>query len=543
MPMSRVQTTQATTHRTALLLTLVLLVVLSLLSFWLNLDSYQSQKRNFLHYSASQEQSSLDSSLRALSLHALTIYKSSLLKDSVFRLMAQAHHGTEAEKTPLRQNLYQRLLPTYKLLSADYLRQLHFHLPGSISFLRFHRPSMHGDDLSPFRHSINYVNDTLRPISGFEEGRIFNGLRHVFPIMYQSDFVGTVEISFAMDALFNSISHNHAEYFNLLLKKSHIEKKVRPDERDNYQPSEVSDQFLVDKRLHFTQTGSGQSVIPNNFHQEAPKRLSDEIMTRLHAKVSAQFAQKQGPDLSQPRLHHMVVSLDQEDYLIHYLPLYDIAGQFVGYIVNHQRNQELAQMRQDFWKHLLTNQVLLLLLSWLGYFYLRKLVRRQKQLAWQARTDSLTGVYNRTGFKRLLYDSIAQARVERSPLSVIFFDLDHFKQINDEHGHLLGDQVLKHTSDLITEGLTRKDIIARWGGEEFAILLPDTRRIDAYKVAERLRQTLAADRSFPFDVTASFGVHGLQEDDTIETFMQKADALLYQAKNRGRNCVVVSKED
>ncbi|KUJ71992.1 diguanylate cyclase [Thiomicrospira sp. WB1] len=543
MPMTRAQSTQATTHRTTLFLTVILLVVLSLLSLWLNVDSYQSQKRSYLQYSASQEQSSLNSSLRALSLHALTIYKSSLFKDSVFRLMANAHHGTDAEKTIARQHLYQTLLPTYKLLSADYLRQLHFHLPGGISFLRFHRPSMFGDDLSSARNSINLVNQTLSPVSGFEEGRVFNGLRHVFPIIYQEEFVGTVEISFAMDALFNSISHGHAEYFNLMLRKEHVTRKVLPSERDNYQVSEVSDQFMVDKRLYLSSLNARQPTIPDDFRPKPPQRLTQSEMTRLHRAVRAEFDAGRAPDLQQDHLHHLVMTLDQQDYLIHFLPLHDVSGQFVGYIVNHQRNQALAEMRQDFWRHLATNQVLLLLLGWLGYFYLRKLVRRQKQLAWQARTDNLTGVYNRNGFKRLLFDSMAQSRQEKTPLSVIFFDIDHFKQINDEHGHLLGDQVLKHTSDLISDGLTRKDIIARWGGEEFAILLPDTRRTDAYKVAERLRQTLAADQSFPFTVTASFGVHTLQSNDSVDSFMQTADSLLYQAKNRGRNCVVVSKND
>ncbi len=155
-------------------------------------------------------------------------------------------------------------------------------------------------------------------------------------------------------------------------------------------------------------------------------------------------------------------------------------------------------------------------------------------------TDSLTGLANRLHFS-MVYDYMINVSLrEQQPLGIIFFDIDHFKHINDQYGHLAGDKVLKRLSHLLQKRLRKSDIAARWGGEEFVILLPDTALEAIYQMAESLR-SLIAHESFEINtrITCSFGATILKEDEGAEGLLKRADGLLYQAKEGGRNRVIV----
>jgi diguanylate cyclase (GGDEF)-like protein/PAS domain S-box-containing protein len=168
----------------------------------------------------------------------------------------------------------------------------------------------------------------------------------------------------------------------------------------------------------------------------------------------------------------------------------------------------------------------------------------EKELVKLSITDPLTGVYNRRHFERRIRDEIKKARLEGRDLSLVILDLDHFKSINDRFGHDKGDQVLKATTDLIREHLQGKGTLARWGGEEFVILLPGLSAGDAADLAETLREGI---NNMRFDgdaeITASFGVAGLAPDDTFDTLIKKADNMLYEAKANGRNRVRAAIEE
>lgn len=149
-----------------------------------------------------------------------------------------------------------------------------------------------------------------------------------------------------------------------------------------------------------------------------------------------------------------------------------------------------------------------------------------------ARTDSLTGVTNRRHFFELAEQEFADAARNGQPLSVILFDIDHFKRINDTHGHQAGDEMLKGVAQLAGGQLREADLIARYGGEEFIVLLPRTSAADAFVVAEDMREDLAA----RLRVTMSSGIAGiLESDDTLDRLISRADQALYRAKDAGRN--------
>ena len=138
---------------------------------------------------------------------------------------------------------------------------------------------------------------------------------------------------------------------------------------------------------------------------------------------------------------------------------------------------------------------------------------------------------------------ISRARRYQQPLSVSILDIDHFKRVNDEFGHPVGDQVLVRTAKLLSSCVRESDTVARWGGEEFAVIAPMTAEDGAARLAEKLRSIMASTHLGPREpVTASFGVAELRPDDTVESLLQRADAALYRAKQSGRNQVCRSTE-
>jgi diguanylate cyclase (GGDEF)-like protein len=166
-----------------------------------------------------------------------------------------------------------------------------------------------------------------------------------------------------------------------------------------------------------------------------------------------------------------------------------------------------------------------------------------KEIETLAITDGLTGAYTRRYFIERFDEEIKRSSLHRSSLSFLMIDADHFKMINDEHGHLAGDQVLKEISRIIQENVREIDIVGRFGGEEFCVVLPDTDLEGAIVVAERIRKSAEKRTIKAYDsalrVTLSIGLSMFPSDGiVVEELMDKADWALYRAKSQGRNCVV-----
>lgn len=168
----------------------------------------------------------------------------------------------------------------------------------------------------------------------------------------------------------------------------------------------------------------------------------------------------------------------------------------------------------------------------------KELEELNKALEKQAITDALTEVYNRQKFHEMLTQEAKESRRYSTHLSLIMFDIDHFKLVNDTHGHQAGDAVLKEMAKLISENIRDADLLARYGGEEFMILTSHTDRESAFALAEKLREKV---RTAKFDgvlhITCSFGVTQFHDRDTIDSFLKRIDDALYKAKNNGRDRV------
>ena len=165
---------------------------------------------------------------------------------------------------------------------------------------------------------------------------------------------------------------------------------------------------------------------------------------------------------------------------------------------------------------------------------LSRALARSEALEELATTDPLTGLANRRAATEVLEHQAQAAERYDRPLSVITIDIDRFKSINDTHGHPAGDQVLRAIAEVLRSQARDADLVARWGGEEFVIIAPDTTGADATVLAERCRSAVAEARAGGFEVTATFGVAQLRAGEPVDALLVRADRLLYEAKHHDR---------
>jgi diguanylate cyclase (GGDEF)-like protein len=178
-----------------------------------------------------------------------------------------------------------------------------------------------------------------------------------------------------------------------------------------------------------------------------------------------------------------------------------------------------------------------------------KLKEQQRELevkSAEAATDSLTLLPNRRRFNDEIARRFAEYKRSRRPLSVLFVDVDHFKQFNDSHGHQVGDEVLRCVANSLRDSVRTMDLLARTGGEEFAAVLPNTPSVAAVAVAERARQAIQQleirYEGKIYQVTVSVGLAELRSSEQIAIFLRRADEALYAAKKNGRNCTYYHSE-
>ncbi len=164
-----------------------------------------------------------------------------------------------------------------------------------------------------------------------------------------------------------------------------------------------------------------------------------------------------------------------------------------------------------------------------------ELNERLKQIAYY---DTLTGLFNRRKLIESLDDQVKSHKTSTKTFSVVMLDIDHFKNVNDEWGHLVGDQILIFFGKLLMYGFRKTDIITRFGGEEFAVILPETDEETAVDLAESVRMQVMAMPYGECEITVSCGVATFSSDDNQQSILRKADNALFAAKNSGRNKVI-----
>ncbi len=486
-------------------------------------QTYQMNDKKEIYFSNKLQQANmqLHSYENAYKLLSQNIYENIIHRTEIISIIKKANYAIDPDELAiLRQELYQELLPLYNNLKTLNIRQLHFHLQGNTSFLRFHRPEKFGDSLIGVRYSIDKVNRTKVPVHGFEEGRIYDGFRNVYPVISNGRIVGTVEISYSFAAIRDEAQKIYPAYHDFILKKEVRDTKVDEKEWNNYIPSTLSSKYLIDK-----------SIPSNNAYehiqQETIQSINDDIAVQAHNRLDEQ----------RPFVLHS--HFNDENYLVTFIPISNIENKQVAYFISYQKDAFLALMQEDYIFQLGVAFIISLLFSLLLVMFFLSIKRSADIQQELATTDPLTNIANRNKLNLVMSTSIHTALRYDLPLSVIFFDIDHFKKINDKLGHDTGDDILIELSDLVSKQIRLSDLLARWGGEEFMIILPETDSTQAAILAEKLR-AMIDERFFgvSIHVTCSFGVTQLHKEDDEHTLFKRVDVALYSAKERGRNRVI-----
>lgn len=578
---------------------------------------------------------------------ALTTLQLLINKQAVIDLMAQAYQG-EHHKTVARQALQQLMAEDYEVLRNSNLRQLHFHLRNNESFLRMHRPAKFGDNLTGIRKTVEYVNQTHQAVHGFEEGRIFNGYRYIFPISQLQDasseqHLGSVEISFSPYAIAQDFARTFGLSSEFIIKKSVVEEKVFQDERDNYIKC-VLPNYVYDKEAHERLKHNHHCANIDNLFVDVEKMEKQidkgEVFSVESADKRTLFTLTPLRNPITDKVVATYILVDQNDELqsiqSYYWLLYLISLVIISLILafvykewlNAQTSRQMSQKTQqilDSQKSIVivndgqdiinVNQAFLAFfdvesleefkkrdhcicdcfkqsnrffhlgkvpedVSWLDFamdlkdsermvqmendkgdycifnFSISKFSEGRFIIAFnditdtmvehfelenRATTDYLTGARNRSYFNHVFPVLRDIAEQTHKNLGLILFDIDHFKLINDTHGHNVGDEILKEIVALVKRTIREEDLLIRWGGEEFILVVKVNSSVTAERIAENLRQVIA-NHDFPenLKVTCSFGVTLCDDAYEMDDLVKIADQALYQSKENGRNCVSVS---
>ncbi|MDF1884562.1 GGDEF domain-containing protein, partial [Sulfurimonas sp. SAG-AH-194-C21] len=177
------------------------------------------------------------------------------------------------------------------------------------------------------------------------------------------------------------------------------------------------------------------------------------------------------------------------------------------------------------------------------YARTKELEDTNKRLNYLAKTDSLTQVHNRYSILEILSHELQRAQRSKSKMSLLMFDIDFFKKINDTYGHDTGDNILRELSTVTLKSLRNIDFLGRYGGEEFLILMPDTSSQDALAIANRVKTNITKHLfSENIEVTISLGLVQLQENESIDELLKRADELMYSSKDNGRDRITTDSD-
>ena len=210
-------------------------------------------------------------------------------------------------------------------------------------------------------------------------------------------------------------------------------------------------------------------------------------------------------------------------------------------LVEQDITDDVLPIQRILYINIAISAVVTLLILGMVLFIVR---RSHDQMEAIAGTDTLTGLLNRQAFELMFRQAMLDSERRGSPLCAVLFDIDYFKSVNDTHGHLGGDRILQEIATITKRAVRENDIVARWGGEEFLVLLKDCPLQQATVIAEKLRSTIAnhdfALRSGDILLTASLGIAEYAHRESPADFFTRADKALYQAKSKGRNRIAVS---
>lgn len=477
---------------------------------------YLSNYANYINYKEETLNKAVNSIISGYSNFSNFIFQSSLDDEKIQEIMWKVQSYDDAEKDELRNELFNIVSIDYDIITDYNFNQLQFHEVGGISFLRANSPSQYGDSLTEIRRSIDLVNEKHTAVEGFEIGRLVDGYRYVYPLFYNEKFVGSVELDLSMNMIISELYEICTDKdMGFIIEKDKIENTVYLDSQGNYDESYISDTYVTDKEI----------ISTTNSQLNNPKLFIDENFVDLLQKSFSNTIQEE-------QSFSVTIPYNRSIYLAQFYSVQDISGESIGYIYTIGADEQFLIMQMSRNMAFFFSTIIAILI-WFSIFFLNIKNKRIKELALN---DPLTHIYNRNFFYEIVNRENSRAIRQNSEIYIAMLDIDNFKNVNDTYGHVTGDYVLKELVKQISLSLRNTDILARFGGEEFIILLPDTKNDDAFLVMERLRKNIYAHEFQTVGkISVSIGIAEHIPNDSIDLSIEKADTALYNAKRNGKN--------
>ncbi len=271
-------------------------------------------------------------------------------RPEVLKLFSKAHNADSFQKSIIRDSLLNQLKPIYNYLKLSNIKQFHFHLPNNESFLRFHRPGKFGDNLTDVRYSVKMTNLKKESCHGFEEGRIYNGFRNVFPLFYDSKHIGSVEISFSFEAIRSQLQQHENNIYGFMLKKDIVGEKVFESEKGNYIQSLISVDYLHEKKfLHY-----------NSDSLKVLQQIDKAISSRIGAK------------LANNENFTVYEKVDGVYYLISFVVVNNVQGIPVAYVFSYKKDKAIPGFIQQYYITQVSSFVVFLTIMLLFLLFMQK---------------------------------------------------------------------------------------------------------------------------------------------------------------------------
>ncbi len=453
---------------------------------------------------------------------SLYIFNEKINVPEVLKPMSAAVNTVDKQQEKqLRSELYDILRNDYSSIGHYGFRQMHFYFEDGTSFLRMHRPELFGDNLYEIQEIVKQANLEQKYDSGFEVGKIYCGYCFVYPLFYENHHIGTMELGVSPETIQKMLNTAFPdEYHEFVVRKDAVDSVVYKSEETNYITSSLSDDFYYDRQAYSANS---------KYWDEAEAELIRKIIFQINTDPLLIESMQNMNDFA------VETKVNQVNYLVSFAVVNSFKGDPSAYFISYSANKQLPAVRSAYSLNIRLLTLLYLIFAAVSWYFIKSRIKFELQ----ANIDPLTLIYNRYKFLEIACMEIEKFRRYGRPLSIILFDLDLFKKVNDNYGHATGDYVLKTVAQIINQNKRNSDLFARWGGEEFVLLLPETSLQEALAVAERLRKSLS---DYDFDkchqVTASFGVVEIEScDESLDALIEKVDQALYKAKNNGRNRV------
>ncbi|NDY74665.1 cache domain-containing protein [Desulfobacter hydrogenophilus] len=261
-------------------------------------------------------------------------------EEVIGKMLNDYNRASPDEKFKIREKMLDTFMPVYENIQERGLRRLQFHLVDGTNLIRFHKPQMFGDPMLPFRKSLQMVNETQKFVSGFEEGRFWTGFRYVYPVFFNGQHLGTVEMGFDFDAIKREMATYTGTYLVMFLKKDIVQKKLfNKDEIKNYRVCNINDNFIVEKNYR---------PLIKRHTKLCECFSSNPIDVRQKMDTLTEFNE--------------VIRNNNTFSLIHFLPIRNIANDKVGYIAAVIENIAAPSLTYFFYAKIVIGAVCLILL-------------------------------------------------------------------------------------------------------------------------------------------------------------------------------------